>query len=350
MENFNELFSDLNIRMHKKQKKAFRNYVTQKAQDMNYSVKTENGLFAKNIIVGDINKAEYVFTAHYDTPPKLPKFFVKHMLLYSVLFATIIMVAMFGLPILVFQQTNSVELLEILSTLSYIGAGATFGYSLMHIMGLAGNANKTNYNDNTSGCYTLLKLMQEYQTLPQKEKDKIAFVFFDNEEKFLLGSFTHKTKNKKIYKNKTYINFDCVALGKQMNLYYFGKKTDIVNQLENQIIENKNFIAHPQKSNLNSMSDHFALRKANHVCMLTVDPNNNKSIYSQIHCSNDTKIDYSNVDNIISTINSLPFIQSLQTTKYSNLKILKTNSKTNSSENIINYSQDFSNSSQDFSK
>lgn len=335
MSNFNELFNKLNVRMHRKQKKEFRQYINQKATEMNYDCKIEKSSVAKNIVVGDINKAKYVFTAHYDTPPKLPKFFVKHMMLYSIVFSLMLIGLIYAVPVIGFELTKSIILLNKLIKYTSLTAGATLIYSIMHIMGFAGNANKTNFNDNTSGCYTLLKLMEKYQNLPKNERDQIAFVFFDNEEKFLLGSYTHKFKNKHNYKNKTYINLDCVGLGKQMNLYYFGKKPEIVNQLEQQINENNLFIPYPKKSNMMSMSDHYPLRKANHVCMLSVDPENNKSIFSQIHSSNDNKIDFTNIDNIVETIDNLPFIKDLKQLKYESLKNLHQHNKIKTQENEL---------------
>ena len=41
MNNFNELCTTYGVRMHKGQKKRAREYLTQKAQEMGYSVKTE---------------------------------------------------------------------------------------------------------------------------------------------------------------------------------------------------------------------------------------------------------------------------------------------------------------------
>lgn len=245
---------------------------------------------------------------------------------------------MYAIPYFAFELTKSIYLLENITTALTIGITAIESYAFLHLMGLAGNANKTNFNDNTSGCYALLKMMQTYQNLPKNEKDRIAFVFFDNEEKFLLGSFTHVIKNKDIYKDKTYINFDCIALGKQMNLYYFGKKPQIVTQMEKNINENNHFKAKPQKSDLLSMSDHFALRKANHVCLLSVDTDNPKSLYGQIHCSNDKNIDYSNIDNVLKVIDNLPFIKAIKT-QYTYLEPSKQNEEEKQYINRLSYNK-----------
>ena len=44
-------------------------------------------------------------------------------------------------------------------------------------------------------------------------RDKIAFVFFDNEEFLLLGSRLFKRKHKLLMEEKLLINFDCVSDG-----------------------------------------------------------------------------------------------------------------------------------------
>lgn len=314
MEDFNELFGELNVRMHRKQKKAFRDYVADKSKQMNYKCAIDKSPVAKNVIVGDIDSAKYVFTAHYDTPPRLPRFFTKHMVLYSILASMGLYATAFAATSLAFDLTKSVEVMQNVYDISSCVLWSSLGLSALHLFGFLGVANPKNYNDNTSGCYALLKLMQEYENLPYAAKKQVAFIFFDNEEKFLLGSLAHRLKHKKNYKDKTYINLDCVGRGDQMNLYHFGEKTQIVKELDEILKKNGLFKGVPKKSNpVSSMSDHFASRDANHVCMLSVDSENNKSIYSHIHSSADDKIDKENIDNLVTTINELPFIKKLNT-------------------------------------
>ena len=51
-----------------------------------------------------------------------------------------------------------------------------------------------------------------------------------------------------------------------------------------------------------SMSDHLAFKKHDHVCFLSVDRKNNKSLYSQIHSANDTSLNRENIDFVIKTL------------------------------------------------
>ena len=61
-----------------------------------------------------------------------------------------------------------------------------------------------------------------------------------------------------------------------------------------------------------SMSDHYPLRKANHVCLLAVDKDNNRSLYNQIHSSNDNKIDFNNLDNLVENISNLTIMKNIE--------------------------------------
>ncbi len=232
MDKFNDVLTKYGIRMHRKQKSAFRDYIKTKAEEMSFKSKVDKSIMAKNVVVGDIEKADIIFTAHYDTPPRLPAFFVKHMFSYCILLCGVMFLINNLFPQMLFYLTGSIDLFNtvcnVLMTLTY----SSMGYLLLHTMGMLGNANKTNYNDNSSVCIALLKLMDKYKDLSMQEKQKVAFVFFDNEEKGLFGSFAFRHKYRKIYKNKTFVNLDCVGLGKQMNLYHFGKTREICNQLK----------------------------------------------------------------------------------------------------------------------
>ncbi len=59
------------VRKSKVQKAQFRQYVLQKAQEMGYTARMEENKAIctnRNIVVGDVDKAKVLVTAHYDTP------------------------------------------------------------------------------------------------------------------------------------------------------------------------------------------------------------------------------------------------------------------------------------------
>ena len=67
------LFESHEVRKTKKQKSAFIDFVSERAEQLGYECKVERGSFgARNISVGDVNTASVVYTAHYDTCPRLP--------------------------------------------------------------------------------------------------------------------------------------------------------------------------------------------------------------------------------------------------------------------------------------
>jgi len=81
---------------------------------------------------------------------------------------------------------------------------------------MAGPANKHTVNDNTSGVLTLLETAL---ALPVEQRDKVCFVFFDNEEQGLLGSAAFFKKHKKELAETLMLNFDCVSDGDYIQFY-----------------------------------------------------------------------------------------------------------------------------------
>jgi len=84
---------------------------------------------------------------------------------------------------------------------------------------MVGFANQKNANDNTSGVSVLLSLLED---LPYDMRSKVCFVFFDDEEKGLVGSKFFKNAYDKETRFKPLINFDCVAHGR--HLMFITKK------------------------------------------------------------------------------------------------------------------------------
>ena len=164
MEFENEVCELYGERMHKKSKKKFRGFVKGVAGCMGYDFKIEKSLTAKNIVIGNPEKADYIITAHYDTPPRLPKFFVKHMLLYCLIALPAIMLGLnYLLPEILLAVSAPLKVFEVLSyALPVANLGICAGL-LGHVFGMLGNANKKNYNDNSSGVLTILNMMEKYR-------------------------------------------------------------------------------------------------------------------------------------------------------------------------------------------
>ncbi|MBQ9083889.1 MAG: M28 family peptidase [Clostridia bacterium] len=220
------------IRKTKKQKTAFIEYVQSAAAEQGLPCRVEKGVFGvRNIVVGDPEQAEVVFTAHYDTCAVMPfpNFATpKHFgiyLLYQVVIVLAIFAMLIGGVVLLYLAARA--LLTMLGVEVNEGVMGQIGFWLYDVvlLGLlwlmiAGPANKHTVNDNTSGVTVLLDLMTE---LPETERSKAAFVFFDLEEMGLFGSSAFASAHKKQMKQKLLINFDCVSDGEYM-LFAVRKK------------------------------------------------------------------------------------------------------------------------------
>lgn len=196
------------IRKSKKQKKAFEEAVTEYAKKQNYSVRVEdNKRGARNIVIGDLNSAKYMVTAHYDTPASigLPNFIVPNnpvlflgiqLLLVAVLIAV---AAGVGLVAYQFVRDESTAFLA-----------GYFAYLVIFLLMIKGPANRNNANDNTSGIVTVLELMSH---LPEKLRGRVCFVLFDMEEGGLIGSAIFRKMHKIATENMVVLNLDCVGDG-----------------------------------------------------------------------------------------------------------------------------------------
>lgn len=201
------------VRKSKVQKAQFRQYVLQKAQEMGYAARMEENKAIctnRNIVVGDMDKAKVLVTAHYDKPATVglpmvmlpmnrPMFY-----LVQALIALVMVVFIFIPTGIVKKLTGSIFCTE--ATL--IGL-----YCLMMYLLLAGVPNPHNVNDNTSGVCGVLALMESFAA---EKPEKIAFVLFDNEEKGLLGASGLAKAHKQAAKETLVLNMDCIGVGEAM--------------------------------------------------------------------------------------------------------------------------------------
>lgn len=209
-----EILQNWQVRKSKAQKLAF----IEMMQRQIPGLRVEEGGFprCRNLVLGDVETAKVVFTAHYDTCARLPfpNFITPKNLLvyiaYSLLISLLFLALMFGLAILLMQ---------------WIGLG---GWMLGMVLGMAamlyvfmlGPANTHTVNDNTSGVLTLVETIR---SMREEERKGCAFVFFDHEENGLLGSGTFASQHKKQMKNKLLVNFDCVSDGNHFLFVSSGK-------------------------------------------------------------------------------------------------------------------------------
>lgn len=192
------------VRKSKKQKTAFINLLS---QHMPVQVQSGGVLKNRNIVVGDLNTAKVVFTAHYDTCAVMPvpNFITPKNMLFTILYSFLIALPVF----IIMAVVNAVIALITADFLVHYLAGVAVCIAFIYLL-MAGPANKHTANDNTSGVITLCEI---YAKLTDEQKQKVALVFFDNEEIGLVGSSLFKKMNKKVMADKLLVNFDCVSDG-----------------------------------------------------------------------------------------------------------------------------------------
>lgn len=212
MEHISEtILKDYQVRKTKAQKLRFIELM--KSQYPDIKVEESGIIKSRNLVLGDVENAKVVFTAHYDTCAVLPvpNFIAPKNFLLTIVYGVVIAIPFFLVMMLV-------EVLLMRLTDSFF---LSFYPAFLLMLGLLlwvfmlGKPNQHTANDNTSGVIFLCELMA---ALTEEERNKAAIVFFDNEEYGLFGSAQFLKKHKKEMKDKLLINFDCVSDGDHLLL------------------------------------------------------------------------------------------------------------------------------------
>lgn len=176
---------------------------------------------SRNLILGDLDNAKVVYTAHYDTCARLPfpNFITPKNFWLYLGYQLLIVVAFLAIAGLCYLALSALGVNHLVSFwISYV----LYFISFFGIM-MFGPANRHTANDNTSGVITLIEL---YTSMTPEQREKAAFVFFDNEENGLLGSAALRNAHKKQgIREKLLVNFDCVSDGDYIMLV-LKKKAD----------------------------------------------------------------------------------------------------------------------------
>lgn len=291
------------VRKSKKQKQAFRDAVQSYLKTIGYESTVEKGsLGVRNIVIGNPESAQYLITAHYDTPAGM--FFPN--LITPCNFWTFL-----GYQFLIIIPMLLPAL--ILGILLYIFAvereiiARTCGLCLyaMAIMMLIGPANKNNANDNTSGVVSVLEIAK---SLPEAYRSKVCFVLFDLEEAGLLGSSAYRNAHKKQSENQIVLNMDCVGDGNELVMFPTKKlkkdraKMDLLRRIcgkfgdKSIALCEKGFAYYPSDQNNFPYGVGIgAFRRNKH----------NILYYSRIHTRKDTVLEGTNVNILRAAIVSL---------------------------------------------
>lgn len=194
------------VRKTPEQKEAFLRYAQSEMKKLGYAARVEENGRHRNLVAGDPETAEILFTAHYDTPANkllsipllprnLPLFLLAHLGVILLLF-----LLSFGVAYLCFLLTRQRGLTLPVFLLAY--------YALLMLL-VAGPANRHNVNGST-GVAAVLELMER---LPEDCRDQAAFILFDNGEKGRLGSRAYAARHPDIKKRTPVFHMECVGVG-----------------------------------------------------------------------------------------------------------------------------------------
>lgn len=195
------------VRKNKQQKQAFRDAVCAYAEHLGYPVSVEKGSFrSHNVVMGDPENAKYLVTAHYDTCAWMP--FPNFIMPCNVVAFALHQIALWVGIILVSSLLGAFSGVLIGKWAVSLVSCMTL-FAIIWLM-IAGPANPSNCNDNTSGVVTLLEILR---TMPENQRSKVCFVLFDLEEAGLIGSSSYRKAHKKASDHQMVLNLDCVGDG-----------------------------------------------------------------------------------------------------------------------------------------
>lgn len=154
----------------------------------------------RNMIIGDIENAKVVLTAHYDTGSflRFPGLITPKNPMLSILF---MLIPAFAAVLLLGWLLNLVFDSLLLALIVCLG---------LLILVTTVLAIQCASNDNTTGVIALCELLS---VLTTAERSKAAFVFFDRRGSIMTGSVYFRAKYKKQLADKLLINFDCASAG-----------------------------------------------------------------------------------------------------------------------------------------
>ena len=290
-----KILESFQIRKSNRQKAEFRGWLCEELRQAGYAPKEEphGGLVSGcNLVVGDPERAELLCTAHYDTCAVMPvpNFITPRNMFWYLLYQ-------FGLVAVIFLFAAAVEVAVIRlfdppSAVAVLAMEAAMFFCLWWLM--FGPANRRTANDNTSGVVTLVETAL---ALPEELRNKVCFVFFDNEEKGLFGSAAFAKAHPAAKNGALVLNFDCVGEGDSLQFFpgkELKKDAAALERLENAFVCGGGKTAEAVRGFGFYPSDQKHFRRGMGVCALK--KNRVFGYYmDKIHTKRDTVLDEENI-------------------------------------------------------
>ncbi len=307
---FDEINGKFPVRNSKEQKEAFRKWALQDAGESGLEAVVSDDNGHKNIVIGNIEKAKVIFTAHYDTPWQSPwpnLMLPKNRGLFWLYQIGILLPFLFVAFLAAFLVMEFVPLDYTKVTNRLVPLYAyLFTYYILFFLFLRGRKNPNNLNDNTSGVAAVLHIAK---SLRPDAREKAAFVLFDNEERGKKGSRAFAKAHRELDQNTPVVNFDCVGLGDHFVVIEkeaFKEKKEyqaFKNAFSN--LPNVHFFS-SKEAHANSDQASFKLGNA----VMTVKQSKRGILYvNRIHTPKDTVVDIQNLTDLENA--SVSFIESL---------------------------------------
>ena len=214
-----DLAAQFSRRLTGKEKERFLDKIEEELQARNYEserVKVKRWGFTNRLVSTKCEKPKVIFLAHYDTPTIMPWGISSAFTLFG---HTRQVLASIFLIILTLTLSAIYLWLE-LNGFEYWAAIYLVITSILLVIPIF-FPNPNNAEDNTSGVIGLLALAEQIKD--ESFKEKVQFVFLDNEEWGLIGSNALKRiwqKDNHLRANTAIINLDCVSRGEVPLLVY----------------------------------------------------------------------------------------------------------------------------------
>jgi hypothetical protein len=220
LKKWNEDFaSHFSRRLTSKEKERFLDKIEEEHQVRNYEIeriKVKRWGFTNRLLITKCEKPKVVFLAHYDTPMILPLGISSVSTLFG--HTKQIIGSIFLFILLLFLST--IHLWLKLIGLDHWATAYMVIMSFFFVIPIF-FPNPHNAEDNTSGVIGLLALAEQIKEKGFREK--VQFVFLDNEEWGLIGSNALKRiwqRDNHLRANTIIINLDCISRGKIPLLIY----------------------------------------------------------------------------------------------------------------------------------
>ncbi len=226
-----EVLEKYQVRKSSGDKREFRAWLRSELEKAGWQTAEEGSFFSgHNVIAGDPDKARVFFTAHYDTQAVLPfpNFITPRSMGWYLLYNAVVCLGIYALVALAGGIALSLPLPEGVQSWTSMGVCIFLVWWLFF-----GKANRHTVNDNTSGVLTLLETAL---ALPAGDRDQVCLVFFDNEERGMLGSSNFASRHKKAKAQGLILNFDCVSDGDHIHFFptkRLKKEENVLKTLEN---------------------------------------------------------------------------------------------------------------------